>query len=113
MRNDASTSFIWGTILSIPVQLLLYITGISLFYYYRTQPEKALPNMAGDHALAHFINTELPPGVTGLIMAAILAAVMSTMDSVLNSLSACTVTDFVRRVIAPDRAESFYLRTIQ
>ena len=66
--------------------------------------------MAGDHALAHFISTELPSGAKGLIMAAILAAVMSTVDSVLNSLSACTVTDFFKRIIKPDASEKYYLR---
>ena len=96
--------------MSIPVQFLLYFAGLGLFYYYAAHPQKALPGMAGDHALAHFISTELPPGATGLIMAAILAAVMSTVDSVLNSLSACTVTDFFKRVIKPGASEHYYVR---
>jgi len=108
--RDASKSFLWGTILSIPVQFLLYFTGLGLFYYYGANPSKALTGMPGDQALPHFIATELPPGVTGLIMAAILAAVMSTVDSVLNSLSACTVTDFYRRVFRPHKTEKHYLR---
>ena len=99
--KDASRSFLWGAILSIPVQFLLYFTGLGLFYFYAVHPEKAFPGMAGDNVLALYIATELPPGVTGLLMAAILAAVMSTVDSVLNSLSACTITDFYRRVFNP------------
>ena len=108
-EKSASNSFLWGTILSIPVQLLLYFASLGLLYYYGVHPDRALPGMAGDHALARYISTELPPGVVGLIMAAILAAVMSTVDSVLNSLSACTITDFYRRVFRPDASEKHYL----
>lgn len=109
-EKDASRSFFVGALLSIPVQFLLYFAGLGLLYFYATYPQKALPDMAGDHALARFISTELPAGVKGLLMAAILAAVMSTVDSVLNSLSACTVTDFVRRVFRPHATEQYYLR---
>ncbi|MEA1951587.1 MAG: hypothetical protein U9N87_09390, partial [Planctomycetota bacterium] len=68
-------------------------------------PQRAMPGMTGDLALAHFISNELPPGVGGIIMAAILAAVMSTVDSGLNSLSTCTTVDFYSRFAAADLPE--------
>ena len=40
---------------------------------------------------------ELPPGLVGLAMVALFAAAMSSLDSVINSLSATTMEDFVRR----------------
>ncbi len=112
-ENDASRSLIWGTLLGVPMMFLLYLTGLGLFYFYGTHPDKALPGMTGDHALAHFISTELPPGVGGIVMAAILAAVMSTVDSGLNCLSACSVTDFYSRVFRPDASEKRKLRVAQ
>ena len=105
-EKDATRSLVWGTLLGVPVMFLLFLTGLGLFWFYGTHPDKALPGMAGDHALARFISNELPPGVGGIIMAAILAAVMSTVDSGLNSLSTCTITDFYSRLLNPDASES-------
>lgn len=112
-ERDASRSLIWGTLLGIPVMGLLYFTGLALFYFYAVHPEKALPGMRGDHALALFISTELPLGIGGVVMAGILASVMTTIDSGLNSLATCTVTDFYGRVVAPaanDRRKLFWAR---
>jgi SSS family transporter len=112
-EKDASRSLIWGAFFGIPVVFLLSFVGLGLLYYYDFHPEKALPEMTGDDALAHFISSELPGGVGGIIMAAILAAVMSTVDSTLNSLSTCTVTDFYARLIRPSASETEKVRVAQ
>ena len=49
--------------------------------------------------------TELPGVLVGLIVAAVFAAAMSSVDSVLNSLSAATVVDFYRRWLRPTASE--------
>ncbi len=105
-EKDASRSLVWGTVLGIPVMFLLFLTGLGLYWYYGVNPDRAMPGMTGDLALAHFISNELPPGVGGIIMAAILAAVMSTVDSGLNSLSTCTTVDFYSRFAAEDLPEA-------
>ncbi|MBN1591115.1 MAG: sodium/solute symporter [Pirellulales bacterium] len=104
-EKDASRSLVWGTVLGIPVMFLFYFAGLGLLWFYETHPERALPNMTGDYALPHFVATELPPAVGGIVMAAILAAVMSTVDSGLNSLATCSITDFYGRVIRPEANE--------
>ncbi|MBN2022203.1 MAG: sodium/solute symporter [Pirellulales bacterium] len=104
-ERSASRSLIWGTVLGIPVMFLLYFSGLGLMWFYETHPERALPNMTGDYALPHFIATELPPGMGGLVIAAILSAAISTVDSGLNSLATCSVADFYARVIRPDADE--------
>ena len=45
----------------------------------------------------HFIATQLPPGVTGLLVAAVLAAAMSSVDSSLNGSATLTWCDLVKR----------------
>ncbi|MCA8974965.1 MAG: hypothetical protein KDC98_09600 [Planctomycetes bacterium] len=57
-----------------------------------------------------FILDQMPPVVLGLIIAAIFAAAMSSIDSVLNALSGATVVDFYRRWLRPDCSESHALR---
>jgi SSS family transporter len=57
-----------------------------------------------------FVLTRLPRGVVGLILVAIFAAAMSTVESELNALSTATVVDFYRRYVRKDAAERHYLR---
>jgi Na+/proline symporter len=56
-----------------------------------------------------FVLTQLPAGFVGLILVAILAAAMSTVESELNSLSTATVVDFYRRYVTRDGTDRHYL----
>ena len=56
-----------------------------------------------------FVLTELQPGVVGLILVAIFAAAMSTVESELTALSSATVIDFYRRYLRTDASDSHYL----
>jgi SSS family transporter len=57
-----------------------------------------------------FVLTRLPPGIVGLILVAIFAAAMSTVESELNALSTATVVDFYRRYVRTGVTERHYLR---
>lgn len=57
-----------------------------------------------------FILDQLPPVVLGLVIAAIFAAAMSSIDSVLNALSAATIVDYYRRWVRPKCSEQHALR---
>ncbi|MCA8948520.1 MAG: sodium:solute symporter [Planctomycetes bacterium] len=52
-----------------------------------------------------FILDQLPPVILGLVIAAIFAAAMSSIDSVLNALSAATIVDYYRRWLRPRCSE--------
>jgi len=52
------------------------------------------PELAGDALYPTFVVERLPPGLAGLVVAAILAAAMSTVASSLNSLASATTHDF-------------------
>lgn len=79
------------------IGLLLFI-GIGLFAFYYHNPGQLEPGIAGDKVLPFYIVSRLPVGVSGLLLAAIFAAAMSSMDSGINSLSTVVVTDFVRQI---------------
>ena len=51
-----------------------------------------------DEIFATFIIEQLPPGVTGLVIASIFAAAMSSLSSSVNSLASATTYDFYRRL---------------
>jgi solute:Na+ symporter, SSS family len=93
-------------------QFTLFLTiGVMLFVFYRhfpTLPEAV--KVKADQVFPHFIVTELPHGMIGLVIAAIFAAAMSTLSSSLNSLSATTLTDFYQPLLSPRRSNEHYLK---
>ncbi len=64
-----------------------------------------------NYVVPYFILTELPNGIIGLIIAAIFAAALSSIDSGLNSLAASSVMDWYKRFSkVEDRPTGFYLK---
>lgn len=62
-----------------------------------------------DRMLPMFILSYLPHGIIGFIFVAIMAALMSSLDSGLNSLSAVTMKDFYQKYLKPNANEKHYL----
>jgi solute:Na+ symporter, SSS family len=59
----------------------------------------------GDRVFPHFIAKHLPPGLTGLLVAAVFAAAMSTVSTSLNSSATLLMSDYYRRFVKPDASE--------
>lgn len=96
---SVTKSYLATTLIASPIVALLYGLGILLYGYY-AQPGNVLPDEVranGDKVLPYFIATRLPTGLSGMILAAIIAATVSTVTSVLNSLCAATMSDYVSR----------------
>jgi len=62
-----------------------------------------------NYIIPHFVLTELPIGLAGLFIAAVMAAAMSAIAAELNSLATATVIDFYRRWVRPEGSDSHYL----
>jgi solute:Na+ symporter, SSS family len=93
--------------LLIGAMLYVYYTG------YATVELAALTidgRVQTDRLFPHFIVTHLPPGIVGLVTAAIFAAAMSTLSSSLNSSSAAATADFYMPLTGGQRSERHYLR---
>ncbi|MBI2433855.1 MAG: sodium/solute symporter [Candidatus Hydrogenedentes bacterium] len=77
----------------------LFITGLALVGFYLRfpaqlpDPSMSLPGQA-DELFPHFIAAILPAGLTGLLVAALFAAAMSSLDSGISSISTVLITDF-------------------
>ncbi len=86
---------------------LFLVIGATLFVYYS---DRNLPAPhPSDRIYPQFIWNNLPPGIAGLVVAAILAAAMSNLSAALNSLASTTVMDFYRP-LSPGKSEKTYLR---
>ncbi len=62
-----------------------------------------------NYIIPRFVLGELPIGLAGLFIAAIIAAAMSSISSELNSLSTASVIDFYRRWFRPEASDDHYL----
>ncbi len=63
-----------------------------------------------NHVFLTFVTRYLPPGLVGLILAAIFAAAMSTMSAELNSLATASVIDLYRRHVRREAPDAHYVR---
>lgn len=76
--------------------LLFLILGVMLYAFYQHSPPPT-PFTRTDQVFPAYMVAYLPTGIAGLMVAAVLAAAMSTSSATLNSLAASTVVDFSRR----------------
>jgi Na+/proline symporter len=95
--------------MTLPAGLIFFFLGTALYVFYRTFPQNLDPNLETDAILPWFIVHELPSGLAGLVVAAIFAATMSSLDSSMNSMATVFVTDFYQR-LKPDATDHFRLR---
>jgi SSS family transporter len=79
------------------VAVLFFFVGTALFAYYQQAEPSGLPALEKqDQIMPHFVLNELHcPGLSGLLLAGLFAAVMSTIDSGINSLTAVVVYDWL------------------
>ena len=99
-RDDkAAGRSIWAfAAIMIPGGIVFYGIGTALWMYYRNNPERLNPLLPIDATFPLFIAAELPAGVTGLIIAGIFAAAMSTLSSIINSVSTLVSVDFYQKI---------------
>lgn len=95
---------------NIPICFLFYLAGLAVFAYFTVLHPELNANYDGDVAFCKYISSYLPIGLRGLVSAGILAAVMSSVDSVQNSLATVFIKDIYQRVIVVNRSEEFYLK---
>lgn len=81
----------------VPGGFLFYLIGTALYIFYKTHPERMNPLLTTDATFPLFIAAELPIGITGLIIAGIFAASMSTLSSIMNSVATLASVDFYER----------------
>jgi len=105
---------VWIAILGyIPLGFLFYFIGSALFVYYKANPDPAvaalIANGRADSIYPYFVANTLPPVLAGLVIAAIFAAAMSSIDACMNASSTVCVEDFYRRFRGEEPGDHHYL----
>ena len=105
-EKEAKKSVWIAMLIYLPLTVIFLYIGTALYSFYGG--ESHLLNEAitkGDQVFPYFIATELPIGIKGLMIAAIMAASMSTVDSALNSSATVLFIDFYKQYINPEASE--------
>ena len=108
--RDARTAVWLAVLLSIPTWTFFYVIGTSVWAFYARTPDADIAGLEADMMFPHFILTQLPAGVSGIIIAAVLAAAMSSLDSSINSVSTTFINDVYRRHLVEGREDRHYLK---
>ncbi|MEW6210797.1 MAG: sodium:solute symporter [Acidobacteriota bacterium] len=104
--RQASVALLTSGVIVLAQFVMFLFIGVMLFVFY--QQNATLPEgINSDRVFAHFIVNELPAGVVGLVIAAMLAAAMS---SSLNALASTSLADFYKPLLAPARSEQHYMK---
>ena len=112
-ESEARKAMFISTI-NIPIWAFFMFLGTSLYAFFQVFPSEAATEMLtgnrnAEDILPFFIINYLPAGVSGLIIAAAIAAAMSSLDSSINSIATVSVHDIYRRHIALNKNDLHYL----
>lgn len=93
-QKEAVKSVWTNAILSVPATIIFFFVGTALFVFYQFYPEELNTGLVNNDAIfPWFITTQLPAGVSGLLIAGIFAASMSSLSSSMNSAATAYSTD--------------------
>ena len=112
--KEARKAMLICCITSIPIWVFFNFIGTSLWVYYQNNPVVEAAQMldgtkSPEHILPFFVLNNFPAGLAGLVVAAVLAAAMSSLDSSLNASTTVFITDVYRRHLVKGKSEKHYL----
>lgn len=114
--KEAKSSALFGSLLYVPVSLIFFYIGTALFSYYTAQPDLLPAELkaagAADKVFPHFIVNGLPMGMTGLLIAAIFAAGMSTVSTSINSTATIVLSDYYKRYFNKNASEKSSMKVL-
>jgi solute:Na+ symporter, SSS family len=96
-EKDARKAVLTQLAVAIPMNAVLFTLGTLLFLYYKQHPAGLSPALKADGIFPFFAAQNLPVGMAGLVVAALLAATMSTVSGAVNSVANIGMEDVYRR----------------
>lgn len=98
------------SIVAVPTWAFFFLLGTCVFVFYQVHPSAVVDGLEADAVFPYFILTQMPVGITGLVIAGVLAAAMSSLDSSINAISTLVTVDLMKPYLAKGRSDRFYLR---
>ena len=113
--KEAQRSALIGGLIYLPISALFLFIGTSLFAYYHsaaTLPMELQDVSKADRVFPYFIVNALPPGMTGLMIASIFAAGMSTISTSFNSSATVFLTDYYNKYFKQDASDNQRMKVL-
>lgn len=112
---EARKAMLVCVVSSLPIWGFYMFIGTSLYVFFQVFPTQEATEMLNgvrkaEQVFPYFILNFLPPGLTGLVIAAALAAAMSSLDSSINAISTVGIVDIYRRHIKTGENDKHYLQ---
>jgi SSS family transporter len=104
--KSGQKAMIWSGVVAMLQFALFMGIGLLLYQFYRGASAASLGLATTDEIFAKFIVQELPVGISGLIVAALFAAAMSSLSSSLNSLASATTFDLYKPYFGKENTEA-------
>ena len=104
-KRHAQLGLLVGGVMKYVMAIIVIVPGIALAGMLLDQPLKD-----PDAAYATLVNMLLPPGLRGLILCGLFASLMSTVDSIFNSISTMWSFDIYKRHLRPDASDADIVR---
>jgi len=102
-EKTAANGITTGALMALPSALIFFSIGTALYLFYKFHPAELTPAVQNtDSIFPFYIVTQLPVGVSGLLIAAVFAAAMSSLDSSMNSVATVVTTDFYKKLFPKD-----------
>ena len=93
--KDSQKTLYTNAVLTLPATIIFFGLGTLLYVFYTENPDALTPSISSnDSIFPWYIVNELPIGVSGLLIAGIFSAAMSSISSSLNSVSTAYCNDF-------------------
>ena len=109
--DRAARQSIWmGALLYLPIGAIFFFIGTALFAFYQPQPDILPTGIKPDAVFPYFIMTQLPVGLTGLVLAAICAAAMDSNLNCSATLLHCDIYERYFRRVKSERESLWVLR---
>jgi len=99
---------------SLPTWAYFMFLGTALYVYYQVNPDPEAAKMLtgerkAEDILPYFVSSNLYQGLSGIVIAGVLAAAMSSLSSSINAMSAVSVVDIYKRRMNKDATDTHYV----
>ncbi len=106
--REARKATILCAFLSLPTWAFFFLLGTALYVFYQQNPDPMIVGMQTDAVFPRFILDHIPVGLSGLVIAGVLSAAMSSLSSSLNSFATVATIDFFKPYIVKNKSDAFY-----
>lgn len=97
--------------LCLPTWAFFFLLGTALYVYFKVNPSEMVSGLPADSVFPHFILTQMPHGLSGLVIAGVLSAAMGSLSAALNAFATVATVDIVRPYLLKGKTDRTYAIT--